>query len=194
MKRIQIFVSLILFVTLFNSCSSIPSGYTQYESENTNLYIKNSEFTNDSYIRHKYFFNTFKETPIDLSITKEPKTKILSARFTYRGNKWIFFENVTIINANGERLEWKFKSYNKDTDVLSGGDVYESASTILTDEEAQNLLNLLSSNNVKLRFSGKYYDQYSLNENYVNALKEILAAYFELDLPSFFESLEKKLR
>jgi len=181
MENIYITVLLILGATIFCSCStlgsSIPSGYTQYGTETSNLYIRNDEFKNVSFIQHKYFFNIFIDHPISVYIAKTQSAKLLRAVFSYDGSDWIFFENAIIINNSGERLARTFKSYDKNTDVGSGGHVYESIDIVLTDAEVSQLMKLLEAGNVKIRLSGKYYKEYSLNEDYINALMEILRLY-----------------
>jgi hypothetical protein len=177
--RIKNFGTGVLLLTILIavvSCSTlnIPSGYTQYNADTSNIFIRNDEFKNVSFIQHKYFFNIFLDQPLIIYIAKNQNTKFVRAKFSYDGSDWIFFEDAIIVNSNGERMSWTFKSYEKNTDIGSGGHVYENIDIVLSADEVSKLIKLIGGNNVKIRLSGKYYKEYSLDADYINALREIL--------------------
>ena len=72
------------------------------------------------------------------------------------------------------------KSYDKNTEVLSTL-VYESIDISFSELDSKKLLKLLGGKNVRLRLSGdQYYKEYSINDNYTNALIEIIKLYNDL--------------
>ena len=95
--------------------------------------------------------------------------------FYYSGKGWIFFENATIINVNGDRISWNIKSYEKDNDVGSGGYVSERSDILITPKDAESLIKLLSGGASRLRLSGKRSMEYEINEKHRNVLIEILS-------------------
>ena len=96
-----------------------------------------------------------------------PSGKYLRLQFEYNSSSWIFFDNGTIINQNGDKMEWSMKSYDKKTDVHSGGMVYESYDVKLSESEAKELYDLLTITGVcKFRLSGKYYKDYVIGAEY----------------------------
>ena len=104
--------------------------------------------------------------------TKEGKT--LKLELNYKGSSWIFFDNGTIINSNGGKMEWNMKSYDKETDVY-GGNVTETYTVSLSEDKSKELFQLLSKpGEVKLRLSGKYYQDYPIDFTYKNALLDVI--------------------
>ncbi len=114
--------------------------------------------------------------------TKEGKT--LKLELNYKGSSWIFFNNGTIINSNGGKMEWNIfkdkvgmtKSYDRKTDVLSGGNVTETYTVSLSEDKSKELFQLLSKpGEVKLRLSGKKSHQdYPIDFTNKNALLDVI--------------------
>ena len=145
------------------------------------LYVAESEGLSDSRKKAEdlYAKVTDEETKEKLKknvldkITKEGKT--LKLELEYKGSSWIFFSNGTIINSNGGKMEWNMKSYDKKTDVLSGGNVIETYTVSLSEDKSKELFQLLSKpGEVKLRLSGKYYQDYPIDFTYKNALLDVI--------------------
>jgi len=153
-----------------------PQNYSPLTTKkDNNFYIKHDEFKNASFIRHKLFFNKYADLPLELYIVKDSNLRIT---FTYRGSDWIFFDQAILLSST-DRMEFSFKSYDKTTNVGYGGAVFESIDLYLSDQDSQKLLNILNaSGDHKVRLTGKYYRDYILNKNKINALKEILDYYF----------------
>lgn len=162
---------LLVFFFLTGCLAAIPKGYKPVsEKKDENLYVRYDEFKGVSFTRHKLFFRD--DTPIEIYQVND---NLLRVVFTYRGQDWIFFTSATIINSSGEKVSFSFKSYEKETDVLTGGSVFESIDIVLTDSEAKKLLEILSDPTTKkIRLSGSYYKDYTLMDNKVLALQEII--------------------
>lgn len=171
MKKILVILAVIIFLS---GCSTpyIPDGYDPISTvENEMIYKRYDEFKDVSFYRHKTFFHS---SPIEIYIVESTKTypRIL---FKYYGSSWIFFETATLVGSNGQRVLFSFKSYDKITDVLSGGSVKESVDIVLDELKAEQILLMVStSEEIKLRLSGKYYKDSVIPDDVVNAIKDIL--------------------
>ena len=177
MKQSRMCFLLVIAFLLSGCMALVPQGYVPITSQkDENFYVKYDEFKDVSFVRHKYFFGIYADEPIAIY---EVKDKNLRVVFKYHGSDWIFFENVTLINSSGNKSVFEFKTYDKTTDVGSGGIVYESIDLYLSDSEAKKILNTLSApGNKKVRLSGKYYKDYVLDSPKILALTQIIDHYF----------------
>lgn len=154
---------------------------SEYKSEEnifkSNMVEDYDEFKKTSFIKNKKIDN---QVPVDIYIGKNEENKWLRIRFRYRGSDWIFFEKATIINSDGATITWNINTWDKNTDVLSNGNVYESIDLQLTDTRREELYSLLQGNGVKIRLIGKYYKDYEIKTDYVLSLLEVLNTYNEL--------------
>ena len=151
------------------------------KEKNGNFIIKNDEFKGVHFINHNYFSNlSSSDIPIKIYIGVQEKNTYLRLLFKYYGSTWIFFTTSIIINDEGDKLTWSFKSYDKKTEVVSTS-VQESIDVSLSEPNIAKLLDLLKGENVRLRLYGEqYYKEYSLNKDYTNALIEIINMYKDL--------------
>jgi len=100
-----------------------------------------------------------------LDIPVPTDNQYLRCVFIYRGSSWIFFDKIIILNQDGNKMEWRMKSYDKKSNV-SSGIVSEEYDVLLTEDEAKKLYDFVSSSGtVKMRFSGKYYEDHVLSSN-----------------------------
>ena len=154
---------------------------TEYKTEEnetkSNIVEEYDEFKKTSFIKNKKIEN---QVPVDIYIGKNEETKWLRIRFRYRGSDWIFFDKITIINSEGATISWNINTFDKNTDVLSNGSVYESIDLQLSDSKKEELYSLLQGDGVKIRLSGKYYSDYNIKTDYASALLEVLNTYNEL--------------
>jgi len=98
----------------------------------------------------------------------------LRCEFIYEAGSWIFFDKVVILNQDGEKMEWTMKSYDKDTYVNSGI-VREEYDVMLTDIDAKKLYDFVSSSGtVKMRFSGKYYEDHVFSTKQRAAIMKLI--------------------
>lgn len=168
---------LLIALCLLTGClAGIPKGYKPVSNEkNESFYVNHDEFKGTSFIRHKFFFSDDK--PIEIYQVKDNFLRVV---FTYRGSDWIFFRTATIINSAGEKMSFAFESHKKTTEVLSGGNVFETVDIVLSDSEAKKLLAILNdSGEKKVRLSGKYYKDYTLYDKKVLALRDVIENYYK---------------
>lgn len=171
--RVVILSIISLLMSMIMGCSSLPTGYKP-TIENENIGKKHDEFNGISYYR----YGLLKNSPVEIYLKELDiiSIKFPAISFTYTGTEWIFFESVTFLNSKNEKLTFYIKSYERTDDILSGGLVQEYAEKLLQESEKKQLLKLLNENEgtLKVRFSGKYYKDYNLSEDVVNALKIML--------------------
>jgi len=170
----------------------IPTDYKQIV-ENPIFYVKKDDFKNVSFISHKECFH--KDTisgPFKLYIVKGENSKALRILFSYFGSDWIFFENAILLNEEGRRVSYIFKSYDKTTEVISGN-VFERMDYLLATvmtlnektydlnlENVQQLQELLEGKNIRIRLTGKYYKDYTLNYIQAKAFVDTIKYYIDL--------------
>lgn len=170
----------LLLVVVCVGCVSIPKNYKKV-SEKSDIYVRYDEFEGVSFYQHKIAFQSLVDMskPVELYIVKRQIAKGMRIRFQYYGGSWIFFEQATILNNNGRRIEFTFRSYDKETTVISGGLVSEIIDLPFSEEDIKIMENMLISAEpkIKVRLSGKFYKDYELDKDTVMALKDILSFY-----------------
>ena len=157
---------LIILLVMLTGCGiiptsrSIPTGYSPISNSKEEMIYKS--------------YDEFKEIYI-----VDSSSPFLRIEFTYYGSDWIFFESATIINSEGSSVNFRFKSYDKESDVLYSGRVKEYIDVVLTDNKAIPMFNLIKYNRgeIKVRLSGKRNADYVLNESQIRGLKDILDIY-----------------
>ncbi len=135
------------------------------------------EFKKVTFIKNLEIDN---KIPLDMYIGKDEENKWLRIRFRYKGSDWIFFDTITIINSNGSSISWKINSWDKNEEILDYGNVYESIDISLSDSKKEELKSLLKGNQIKIRLSGKKYNDYNIDDEYALALLEIITTYDSL--------------
>ena len=184
-KLTILFLFIVIGIFILNGCAfyMIPKGYSPIsKDENGKIYKKYDEFKQISFYKHKnfcYIGGLYYNRVIEIYIGENDNNKYLRMRFVYWGPSWIFFENATLINAVGNKIEFSFNSFDKKTDVLSAGRVEESIDFRLSDDKANNILDIISLNReLRLRLSGTYYQDYRLTKIQIKGIEEILNYYF----------------
>ncbi len=168
---LKIIVAIIVSFLIVGCVGVVPQGYKPLK-EKSLVYTKYNEFKKFTVYSHKNLFgNYIKIYLLDKESFNEPLYRI---KFIYRGSDWIFFNSATLINTDGEDIRFTISRTDKDTEVLSGGNVYEDSDIVLSMSERKKLLKLLNSKSVKLRLSGKYYKDYQLNKSTKQGLIEML--------------------
>lgn len=178
MKNTYFLLLLILFI---NSCISevqIPPEYKLLE-EGKEFYIEHDNFNGTSFIKHKstfpYIIESLNRRFFRLYIAEKNDFYALRIKFVYRSDNWIFFDSIIIMNENGVKIRWDgLKSWDKTTDVVTGGGVYESIDLILSTERINLIESVLMGSEITCRFSGKYiYDVILDNSIRLGALQTI---------------------
>lgn len=110
---------------------------------------------------------------------KDKESKWLRFTAKYKGSDWIFFEKISIISAE-DRYDNTFKRFDVSRDN-GGGKVWEWIDISATSKEIS-ILETLSRNPGKIRFSGKYVYTNDISPEYsleINSLMKL----FELTNP-----------
>lgn len=161
-----------------NSDQYVPNGYEQLNSEHQDVYISTDEFRQISFIRHKKFFHFFSENdPFEIYVAKTENYKSIRVKYYYSGSDWIFFDRAILVNDEGKRFVQTINTYKKTTKVLYDGHVLEYIDIALSNNAIDNLKEVLSGTNVRIKFYGEYSKEYDFNKTYVNALREMLDIY-----------------
>ena len=188
MKKVHIKNILIIFILYYFGCNVAPTGYVKISSRSEEkIYKKYDEFKNITWYQHSSLFSHYNsliglKSPINVYYGIQNKgdsvEKTLRCKFVYVGSSWIFFDTVTIINSNGGKKLWTLKTYDKITNVNTTElltEVYESCDIFLAESDAQELYNIVSkSGKVKLRLSGKYYEDNEISEEQKTAIKSMI--------------------
>lgn len=121
--RINIFL---LTLLLFVGCQTIPDGYSKIDKKGRIVY-KNDHVEEVEFWQHLDLIQADfgQRTYLNLYIGRNKSGKYYRLKFNYSGSDWIFFEKA-ILSGNNERTEFKFKSYEKTTNVGQGGAVDDS--------------------------------------------------------------------
>ena len=177
---VRIVVVIIVFLNI-TGCTALqlPAGYKPIDSsQNQQIYRRYDEFKNVSFYKHKAFWSLL-PTPIEVYVG-EDDSKYMRLIFRYKGSDWIFFDNTTVINSEGDKMSFSFETYDKTTDVGYGGYVTESIDLSLSRSRAIELLDLVTTNGeVKVRMSGEYYRDYIISKNQVEAIRQMINYYLK---------------
>lgn len=139
---------------------------------------KHDEFQQTDFIKYSYFRN---DSPISLYIGKRDTQKDLHVVFKYDGKDWIFFDNAILVNAEGQKIEFEFNSWDRKEDIGYNADVSEKFDEVLQEKKILELRTLLNGTGVKLRLAGKHDAMdYSLDKEYQEAIKDVIKKYDEL--------------
>ena len=163
-----------------SACTIIPAGYKPIsKGKDEMIYKRQGDFDDNSFYRHKSFFRF---SPLELYIG-EGETTYARLVFKYGGVDWIFFNKAVLINSKGVKMNFMFESYNRDTQVISGGGVVESYDVALSSSRFSKLSDLLKDNSepIRIKLSGKqYYKEYTLTSTQVLALNQMINKYRSL--------------
>ncbi|MFT5659724.1 MAG: hypothetical protein ACI9TV_000346 [Sulfurimonas sp.] len=167
-----------LLVLLMNGCLGIIPNKDSVTRKDTttniesSIYKKYNRHTDTTYYSHNNLFGK----NISIYWTKKKKEKSYARiKFSYLGSRWIFFNEVTLVNAAGSRISFHIKSTDISTNVVSDRIVSEKANFLLSKVDIISLKKLFNSPSVDLRLSGKSHKDYALSESEIKSLFEILS-------------------
>ena len=109
-------------------------------------------------------------------IVKSETSQYVRMKFRYTGGDWIFFDKIIIMNSDNQaRMEWQIKTYDKTTNVFSdpmlGSRVNEEIDLLLSDDDSKKLNDIFSNpGEIKLRLTGKYYSDFTIEQSIRNAM------------------------
>lgn len=135
-----------------------------------------------------YFYQTTRQTTqtpyygyilkFEIYIVKEYSgKKYLRLRTRYESSDWMFYEKVIIRGSNGSQITINTEYPQKKSDTKYGGDVVEWSDNKLSNSQRLTLFKIAKSEEIKVRYTGKYQHEMTLNSEQIKALKEIIAKY-----------------
>ena len=167
----------IFCLLLFGSCYSIPEKYKIHKG---NIYKEYNAFEDISFYQHKNFLLRKGFSVIfNLYIVQTKKDKTLRVEFRYGGSSWMFFKQAILLSPNEKRMVFDWSRSHKTNETYSGG-ISEKADFSLNKQQIKELKEILTSNTIKLRLTGKFYDDTDISLEHIKFLREMIV---------FFESL-----
>jgi len=159
----------VIIALLYTGCvHSIPKSYKPV-SKNSKIYKKEDKFSGTTYFIHKELYG---HSPYEIRLANIQGTML---KLKYYGSDWIFFNTAIFLNDTGDKIVFDgIKSYDKKTEVRSGGKVEEWIYIPLNEQQVLKLKNIFSQNNISVRLSGKYYKNYKINSKEILATREML--------------------
>ncbi|WP_210409610.1 hypothetical protein, partial [Leptospira levettii] len=105
----------ILLLMIFIKCSGIPHGYERIsdESKIIKYYDKVEKIT---FFHHLELNNLNRNRNLLIYIREQEGRKSLHLKISYRGNNWIFFDEILLTNGD-QNIIFNIPLYNKYTDV-----------------------------------------------------------------------------
>lgn len=137
---------------------------------------KHDDVSGITWYKQKYFthYTNTNRTSITLGHRKGSKPWI-NLMMSYTGDDWIFFKNA-YLSYDGNTKEIYFDDYrDKETDNDSG--VWEWIEVQLDDDDINWLKSFASSNNAKMRLSGKYTKTRNLTPQERQGILDVISGY-----------------
>jgi hypothetical protein len=139
---------------------------------------KHDDISGITWYSQPYYVHNENTNLFSTYIGKRGNSVWLRLKMSYCGYDWIFFENAYLSYDDGYSLSIDFNKYeNKDTEVGSGGLVWEWIDVAVSDNLLFYLRGLADGKEPKMRLSGKYTKTRNLSKNEIKGLKDILMAY-----------------
>lgn len=148
MKRLAI-VFLVLSSCVNPYYTHQGRGYQPFSNEPDEVfYHRHDPFQGVSFFRHRNFIQERNFPLIEVYLVRNESTGLMNsrARITYTGHDWIFMKRAILIGG-GERLVLSYE-WDVTTNVRSSGNtvwVEERADILLSDTQAQELMNMMHS-------------------------------------------------
>ena len=174
-----------LFVIGLSGCATGPNApkLVRYGKSTNPMTVQNVGQSVD--VREDEFRKITFITPIDRGeykfmpkITLEPyiayssySDKVMRLKVRYDGDSWVFFDKLSVICPKKKRVDLKFNSFKKYTDVYGGGKVIEKYDIVVDKRTINKLANC---ENGKIRVSGKKYFDDKLELSDATRFSEVL--------------------
>ena len=168
---------------------TLYATWFSYNSEDGNFSITKDDFTGTTFIEHNYFSSTRSKEPMEFYISRVSSGDYyLVVRFYYIGSDWIFFKKAILIDSKGNKFQRTF-DYSKITHKVQGSIVTERIDLPLSKGESlmDDIEKVFLDDNIRLRLTGDYYEDYDLEVERVKALKEVLWLYNKLEISNSYE-------
>jgi len=186
MKAIKTF-SIVSVVYFFGCIFTIPHDYQPIHMDGRKipLYKVQDRKKGVSYIYHKYKFYSKIYERFMVSISHTRKQKQLSVNFHYRGDDWIFYNRIVLMNDKKERIIWAVHNLDQNVDILKRGVTSEEINLPLRNEQVLRLERLLrNGRDVKFWFMGQEDAIFSISNDDRLANLDVIKYYKKLDLVS----------
>ena len=120
-----------------------------------------------------------------VTITHTRKQKRLSLNFRYRGDDWIFYDRIVVMNDKKGRMIWAVHNLDQNVDILKRGVTMEGIELPLNDEQVFRLERLLKNGNVvKFWLRGQEDAIFTVSDADRLANLDVIKYYKQLDLIS----------
>lgn len=186
--RLFYFSVSILIIIFFSSCIfNIPKDYIPIHSNGRRipLYKQKDKETDLNKIYHKYKFYSKIFDRCMVTVTHSKKQKKASLNLKYRGDDWIFFDRIIIMNDKKDFMVWKVHNLDQKVDILEPGKTIEEINLHLKVGQVNRLEKVLKNGRfVKLWFIGQEDAVYSISEVDRLANLDVIKYYKGLELES----------
>ena len=175
--------TLLLLLLIMAGCSVHRHNYTPVSNTPGEVFYHSRDVFNDLTVyRHKEFLPVaFKQrSPLEVYLVKSPSGTRAHVRFYYIGTDWLFMQQATLINGTGNKIVHRFDDYGVKRDVIRAGstvyvqEVYEAA---LADNDARDLLRLLSTGTPAIQLAGDRRAEFYVTDHYCSANITMLNEY-----------------
>ena len=186
MKRVKFFS--ITAALYFCGCIfTIPREYLPIHKDGRKipLYEFQDKERGISRIYHKYRFYSKVYERFMVTITHTRKQKKLSLNFRYRGEDWIFYDRIVVMNDKKDRMIWAVHNLDQNVDILKRGVTMEEIDLPLKYEQVVRLERLLKNGQeVKFWLRGQEDVIFTISDSDRLANLDVIKYYKQLDLIS----------
>ncbi len=185
--RLFYFSCLILVMIFSSSCIfNVPRDYIPIHSNGRRipLYKQKDKVTGLNKIYHKYKFYSKIFDQCMVTITHNKKQKKASLNLKYRGDDWIFFDRIIIMNDKKDFMVWKVHNLDQKIEILKPGKTIEEIKLHLKVAQVNQLEKIFKNGAVKLWLMGQEDAFYSISEIDRLANLDVIKYYKGLELES----------
>lgn len=119
-----------------------------------------------------------------VTITHNKKQKKASLNLKYRGDDWIFFDRIIIMNDKKDFMVWKVHNLDQKIEILKPGKTIEEIKLHLKVAQVNQLEKIFKNGAVKLWLMGQEDAFYSISEIDRLANLDVIKYYKGLELES----------
>ncbi len=179
---------LVLFTIWFSNCIfNIPRDYIPIHNNGRRipLYKQKDKVTGLNRVYHKYKFYSKIYDRCMVTITHSKKQKKASLNLKYRGDDWIFFDRIIIMNDQKDFMVWKVHNLDQKIEILEPGKTIEEINLHLKAGQVDRLEKVLKNGRlVKVWFMGQEDAIFSISDSDRLANLDVIEYYKGLDLES----------
>tara|TARA_Y100000590_G_scaffold262171_1_gene294235 strand:- start:369 stop:929 length:561 start_codon:yes stop_codon:yes gene_type:complete len=184
---VHLFLSILAIVIFSNCVFNIPRDYVPIHKNGRKipLYKQVDKATGLSSIYHKYKFYSKIYDRFMVTITHNKKQKKASLSLKYRGDDWIFFDRIIVMNDKKDFMVWKVHNLDQEVDLLKPGKTIEQTKLHLKSGQIDRLEKILEDGeSVRLWLMGQEDAVYSISDIDRLANLDVIKYYKGLELES----------